>query len=571
MKKILFSIFCLLNTVLLYATHNRAGEITYTHLSGYTYKITVTTYTKESSKAADRCSLTVHFGDGDSAVLYRVNGPKGTLCGGTIPEGELLGNDVKKNIYEGTHAYKGEGTYKITMEDPNRNAQICNLGNASDQLSFFLQAVLVINPLFSPNSSVTLLYPPTDDACVNTCFSHNPGAYDMDGDSLYYSLVPCFANGQPVASYTFPDGMTAESIDHLKGTVRWCNPPTICSYNIAILIEEWKYVESKRYFAGSVLRDMQINVGTCSNLSPKFNEVKDTFVVANETLHFSVKAIDPDLNKLTLKAAGNPFLVTGTVFHSNDSVQTATGDFNWTSNCKVVNFYPYQVTFKVSDNAGTNPLTDFMPVHIRVIAPAVTNASVHQLYRASEIKWENLICNDSVGMNGLTGYDIYRKDNCDNWQHKPGETGVPVSAGYQQIAFVPAPVTEVVDDNNGAGLIVDAQYTYIIVAKYRNGAQSYASQGVCTTVTSIKKIGQDISLQIFPNPSPGAFTITSDFYSDSKVNVSVKNNLGQVVYKENCTFDGNNKTIVVDLTSGIYFLEIISEKGTVVRKISIQN
>ena len=33
------------------ATHNRAGEIIYEHVSGYTYKVTIITVTKASSQA----------------------------------------------------------------------------------------------------------------------------------------------------------------------------------------------------------------------------------------------------------------------------------------------------------------------------------------------------------------------------------------------------------------------------------------------------------------------------------------------------------------------------------------
>ena len=31
------------------ATHNRAGEITYTHVQGLTYEVVITTYTKASA------------------------------------------------------------------------------------------------------------------------------------------------------------------------------------------------------------------------------------------------------------------------------------------------------------------------------------------------------------------------------------------------------------------------------------------------------------------------------------------------------------------------------------------
>lgn len=135
-KKILLNLLLLISCGV-YATHNRAGEITYQYITGYTYKVRVITYTKESSMQADKCSLTIHFGDGDSAVFNRMNGPIGTLCGGTIPQGESIGNDIKKNIYEGTHTFPGPNTFIISMEDPNRNANICNfIGSPGDQISF---------------------------------------------------------------------------------------------------------------------------------------------------------------------------------------------------------------------------------------------------------------------------------------------------------------------------------------------------------------------------------------------------------------------------------------------------
>lgn len=61
----LFIIFCIAFFSNAKATHNRAGEITYKWLYGYTYQIKVTTYTKIGPNVADRCEDTVYFGDGD--------------------------------------------------------------------------------------------------------------------------------------------------------------------------------------------------------------------------------------------------------------------------------------------------------------------------------------------------------------------------------------------------------------------------------------------------------------------------------------------------------------------------
>nr|MBA3706725.1 gliding motility-associated C-terminal domain-containing protein [Bacteroidota bacterium] len=191
MKKIfiLFILFILLGVNSLFATHNRAGEITYEHLNGYTYRITITTYTNTYNTTADRCELVLYFGDGDSATVPRINGPS-SLCPSTH-DGEMISAFTKLNIYQVTHTYPGPGkTYVLTMEDPNRNAGICNLPNSVNQ-SFFLRTELMINPFLAPNSSPILLNRPLDNACVGECFEHNPGAYDAEGDSLSYSLSVC--------------------------------------------------------------------------------------------------------------------------------------------------------------------------------------------------------------------------------------------------------------------------------------------------------------------------------------------------------------------------------------------
>src|SRR5687768_14119793 len=186
--------FLLLNSAFLlslsaFATHNRAGEITYRFLGGFNYEITVTTYTKISSPA-DRCELMVYFGDGDSASAPRVNGPVTSNC---APNGDgvSIASDIRKNIYITTHTYPGPGNYKITMYDPNRNSGVVNIPN-SVNVPFFLESWLVINPfLFNYNNSPILTYPPIDNGCLYKCFIHNPGAYDPDGDSLAYSFGTC--------------------------------------------------------------------------------------------------------------------------------------------------------------------------------------------------------------------------------------------------------------------------------------------------------------------------------------------------------------------------------------------
>jgi hypothetical protein len=178
MKRFLLLLAFFAGTISAFATHNRAGEITYKHLGGYTYEVTVTTYTNTYATTADRCSLVVYFGDGDSATAPRINGPS-TLCMSEgYNDGMMLGSpaNTKYNVYKVVHTWPGANNYAITVEDPNRNAGICNIdGGNSVNVSFFLITHLVINPFLPPNSSPVLLNPPLDQACVGQCFEYLPG------------------------------------------------------------------------------------------------------------------------------------------------------------------------------------------------------------------------------------------------------------------------------------------------------------------------------------------------------------------------------------------------------------
>jgi len=142
LKKVIYILFFLVS-INAFATHNRAGEITFVHISGLTYGITVTTYTKDSSPA-DRPKLEIRWGDSSPLdSIPRTNG-----------SGTLLGNDIKKNVYYDEHTYPGPSPspYIISVEDPNRNSGILNIPN-SVNVVFYLQTELYINPFMGINNS----------------------------------------------------------------------------------------------------------------------------------------------------------------------------------------------------------------------------------------------------------------------------------------------------------------------------------------------------------------------------------------------------------------------------------
>jgi hypothetical protein len=348
------------------ATHNRAGEIIYKKIGQLTYQITVITYTKESSASADRCNLEINYGDGSPIdTIFRVNGSPGNGC---QHYGELLGNDVKKNVYITTHTYPGAKSYIISVEDPNRNADVVNIPNSVDVV-FYIQTSLNINPFLGANNSPVLLNPPIDDACVCKPYIHNPGAFDVDGDSLSYELVSCKGlNGVDIGGYYVPSGAT---INAVTGDFTWPCPGASGEYNFAILIKEWKRIGDQTFLVGNVLRDMQVTVKNCSNNPPEINQLLDTCVVAGSTLTFNVRAIDPDANDLvTLTSTGSPYLVSFSKasFDSVLPANPAISSFEWKTVCEHVKLQPYTVFFKAVDN-DINQLVDFESINITVIAP----------------------------------------------------------------------------------------------------------------------------------------------------------------------------------------------------------
>ena len=459
-SKIITGIFLVLLSLPVLATHNRAGEIIYRHLNGLNYEITVVTYTRESAPA-DRPSLPINFGDGSpEATIERISAV-------------ILGNDVKRNIYRITHTFNGPGTYNITLEDPNRNENVLNIPG-SVNVVFFIEAQLTISPQTGQNNSVILSVPPIDDGCINQIYTHNPGAIDIDGDSLVYTLAPSLADGgQPAPGFQFPNQVFPSPTNNLTieastGTLIWDRPNQTGLYNVGILIEEYR----NGFKVGEVLRDMQITILGCANTPPVISTIQDTCVEAGSQINFQVVANDAENTPVSLSATGLPFLVDNPAIFTNNTQQGfATGIFNWQTNCNNIRLAPYTVFFKATDNGNTPiPLVDFETVNIRVVPPSPKNPTVEPDGNNLQLNWDAAICDQAIK------YDIYRRVNAFGFLPSDCETGVPAYTGFSLIGSTQGlNNTNYIDNNVQFG----RNYCYMVVAIYPDGAESYASVEFC--------------------------------------------------------------------------------------------
>ena len=517
----IFLIVCLIYSFRVSATHNRAGEITYKRIPPYskvesgvtvqvfTYSITVIKYTNDGTSIADRCVDTVYFGDGERGIAPRVNGtaasPCATCCncpnfnGQPVPCGTVITSSssyvVKLNIYTIIHTYPGAGDYLIRTLDPNRNADVLNMSN-SLQTPFYIESKLVIRNFIGPNSSPIFAFPPIDRACYKICFEHNPGAYDPDGDSLSYELTSSRgANGQAVTGYQYPSNLepgTTYSINPITGKLRWCSPQSIGEYNLSFIVREWRKNTSGDYIEiGYVLRDMQVIVKDCPyNLPPLVTVPEAICIEAGTILDKEIIVTDPNEGDVvTLEGGGGAFAgptPLASLTNTSATTHTFTGGglkakFRWQTTCDHIRSQPYYTTFKAQDNKnfalGGVQLVSFNTYVIRVVPPPVKNVTATPVGTSIKIIWPHAACNPST--NPLEGYKIYRREDCTPFVQDPCAIDVPATSGFTLLTQTAATTTFAIDDNNGNGLIVGQDYSYLVVAVYKDGTITYASTQVC--------------------------------------------------------------------------------------------
>lgn len=448
-----------------WATHQRAAEIAYVWKGGNAYEFTLTCYTYSPSAAGmQRDSLLMMWGDGFADYVPRV-------------VYQNLGDDYTLNVYRMLHNYSSSGTYVISMEDPNRNYGVVNVPN-SVSVPMYIETELVINPFLGYNNSVQLLNAPVDKGCVGKPFYHSPAAFDPDGDSLSYRLVPCRGtNGEDIPGYAYPQTSSVFDIDPVSGVLQWENPMLQGEYNVAILVEEWR----QGIKMGSVVRDMQILIEACHNNIPNINAISDTCIVAGSILDFVVTGLDPDGDQVTLEATGGPLELP--VSPAAMTPPTAHGlnpafEFTWHTECSHIRKMPYQLVIHAKDDSFPIPLSNVHAVNITVIGPAINGLSAETSHRSSStahLSWSPyLYCSnvESIRVYRRTGSTPYDPDFC--------ETGV--RPGYQMIAELPANATSYLDDNGGVDFVQGVDYCYRVVAVFHDGAESRPSNEVCIQI-----------------------------------------------------------------------------------------
>lgn len=528
-------VFLLFGSVHLYATHNRAGEITYVQQSDFTYEVTITTFTNTRPTTSgwppvDRPSLEIAFGDNTTAVVSRA-------------EMVDLPDYYRKNVYNITHTFPGPGTYILVVEDPNRNEGVNNIPN-SVAVVFSIRTIMQINPALGSNSTPRLLSPPVDKGAKNRIFIHNPVAWDPDGDSLAYKLTPCTGeDGAPIPGFEFPDGVT---MNEITGDMVWDKPTETGVFNVAILIEEWR----QGVKIGQITRDLQIEVYETDNMPPDILSQQTICVEAGDSISIPIKAIDPDGDGLIITPLGGAFeLDAPAVFvETGMSGDTVLGRIQWRTNCSHVQRQPYLLVLKAEDNTAEIVLVDMHNIRIWVNGPATQIIDHSATSNSVSIEWFNPNCD-------FTGFEVYRKTSSYSWIFDECVTGVPNDAGYDLVASLPSDSLSFTDTNNGGGLLQGFKYCYRVVPCYGD-AVGYASAELCVelvrgipVITNVSVEKTDIANgQVYIAWSKPTEIDTLEHPGPYFYNVYRAVGIGNMVFSDNpvAVLSGINDTIFID-------------------------
>lgn len=442
------------------------------------YEVTLIAYVNIASSVTfggDEDSL--FFGDGLSVIVEEQS---------PVVIDPIL--QIGRVQYTITHTYSKVGKYILSYKEHARNDGIANM-DASGNTTFYTESSITIS-VDECDASPYLTVPPVDRACSGISYFHNPGAVDIDDDSVSFSFVaPKSDLGKDVRNFLYPNnsqfyslaginynqGNEAGSgppifvIDPVDGTLTWDAPGATGEYALAIKITSWKFnkTDSTWFESGFSVRDMQVIVEDCSNKKPDLEVPEDLCVIAGTNVDFTVPASDPDGHLVSIEAFSDAFsLLEGAAIVSPEgsSLQstaaphdTAAMQFTWNTSCLHIKNQPYKIVFKVTDSPTGGPrLVRFKTVSIKVIAPppVFEDVDVNPISRSVTLKWKDYSCEN------IQGIQVWRRVSHYDYTQPECNTGMPYFLRYTLLTTLQGNASNYIDSDLSYG----AQYCYRIVA-----------------------------------------------------------------------------------------------------------
>ncbi|WP_264787947.1 T9SS type A sorting domain-containing protein [Aureispira anguillae] len=251
------------------------ADLSYSCVGGNTYVFTLSFYRDcagISAPASPLLAISSASGCGSSQSISMTQqsvAEASPLCPDQLPNSTCNGGSlqgVEVYTYTATVTLSGACTdWVASFSDCCRNSAITN----SNTGSMYVEAT-INNVAASCNNSPTFSTPPIPYICVNQAFSYNHGTTDIDGDSLVFTLI----NPKESATLDVSHNVGFSATQPLSSTGAFNFDPTTGQMNftpdvlqigvVAVLIQEYR----NGILIGTVMRDMEIVVISCTNNSP---------------------------------------------------------------------------------------------------------------------------------------------------------------------------------------------------------------------------------------------------------------------------------------------------------------
>lgn len=278
MKKIItaLSLLCFLFINQSKASHIAGGDLSYVCLGGNQYQINLNLFV-DCLGFDPGASQTINFTStcgGFATATVNVLNPGGTEISQLCPT-QINNSTCNGGTLPGMWVFSFTGT--VTLAPPCdtwtmswttccRNAAILNLVTPSS-FGSYIEATL--NSATAPcNNSPAFTAQPIPYVCQGQLVNYSYGVVETDGDSLYYSFIGAMdAGGTPLtysAGYSATAPIPGITINPTTGMLTF-TPTTLGNFVVVVRVQEY---DSNGNLIGTVMRDIQFIVQTCSNVVP---------------------------------------------------------------------------------------------------------------------------------------------------------------------------------------------------------------------------------------------------------------------------------------------------------------
>jgi Secretion system C-terminal sorting domain len=351
-----------------HATHALGADLSYTHLTGNTYRFTLVFYRDCAGIAAPATFPASVNGCGNATQTFTLTqvglGTEITpVCAtqtSTCSGGTVFG--VQRYVYEGVFTFASQcANWKVSTAHCCRNVAISTIANPGN-FEIYVQAI-VNNTII--NNAPVFTQTPALYACANQPFIYNNVVIDTDGDSLSYALTNPLDGPAPGTSISYATGfsalepltVTAAGFGFNNITGQMSFTPTVVGEVsvLAFLVKEYR----NGVFIGSVMRDVQIIVLNCAaNNAPTLGNITNvtgaTFVASSgsgtfntcpgQAMSFSISANDVDAAQtITMLTNINAAFPGATATVVNAGTNAATLTFTWTPTNEDAGTYLFRV------------------------------------------------------------------------------------------------------------------------------------------------------------------------------------------------------------------------------------